>query len=87
MPTYYAARTALPGEELHRLGNVALRPGTRTEIFLKAEDLTLLGYLFKPFSSQMRRIPREHRSVLYSNRIAMRDPARAQIIFELSVTS
>lgn len=57
--TYYAARIVLPGGELHRLGNLALRPGMPAEVFLETESRTLLSYLFKPFSDQMPRMLRE----------------------------
>lgn len=57
--TYYAVRIALPGNELHRLGNLALRPGMPAEIFLETESRTIASYLFKPFSDQMPKMLRE----------------------------
>jgi HlyD family secretion protein len=57
--TYYAVRIALPGAELHRLGNATLRSGMPAEIFLETESRTLLSYLVKPFSDQMPRMLRE----------------------------
>lgn len=57
--TYYAVRIALAGRELHRLSNVALRPGMPAEIFLETESRTLVSYLFKPLSDQIPRTLRE----------------------------
>ena len=56
---YYAIRIALETGELHRLGNVALRPGAPAEIFLETESRGLVSYLFKPLSDQMHRMLRE----------------------------
>jgi HlyD family secretion protein len=57
--TYYTVRITLTGDELRRLGAVALRAGMPAEVFLKTENRTLASYLFKPLTDQVHRMLRE----------------------------
>jgi HlyD family secretion protein len=56
---FYAVRIALTGNELRRLGNVALRTGMPAEVFLRTDTRTLASYLFKPLADQIHRMLRE----------------------------
>src|SRR5262249_28323704 len=57
--SYYLVRVVLPPSELRRLGNAKLISGMPAEVFLEAGGRTILSYLFKPLSDQLRRAMRE----------------------------
>ena len=57
--TYYSVRVAVAPSELRRLGNVRLLSGMPVEVFLESGSRTILSYLFKPLSDQLRRVMRE----------------------------
>ena len=57
--SYYLIRIALAPSELRRLGNVRLVSGMPAEVFLETSSRTILSYLFKPLSDQVRRVMRE----------------------------
>ena len=49
----------MPPEEIARLGDVKLIPGMPVEAFVQTGDRTLLSYLVKPLSDQLKRAFRE----------------------------
>jgi len=57
--SYYLVRVVLAPSELRRLGNVRLLSGMPAEVFLETSNRTILSYLFKPLSDQLRRVMRE----------------------------
>ncbi len=57
--TYYAARIAIPPQELDRLGPLHLVPGMPVEAFLQIGDRSVLSYLVKPLSDQVAKAWRE----------------------------
>ena len=56
---YYLVRIVLSPSELRRLGNVRLISGMPADVFLETSSRTILSYLFKPLSDQLRRMMRE----------------------------
>jgi HlyD family secretion protein len=56
---YFLARIALPEQELARLGDVKLVPGTPVEAFIQTGARTVLSYLVKPIQDQAMRALRE----------------------------
>jgi HlyD family secretion protein len=56
---YFLARIALPEQELARLGDVRLVPGTPVEAFVQTGARTVLSYLVKPIQDQAMRALRE----------------------------
>ncbi len=57
--SYYTIRVSMPPEEIARLGEVKLIPGMPVEAFVQTGDRTLLSYLVKPLSDQLKRAFRE----------------------------
>jgi HlyD family secretion protein len=57
--TYYLVRIAVTDAERARLGNLKLVPGMPVEAFIKTKDRTVMSYLMKPLTDQMRRALRE----------------------------
>jgi HlyD family secretion protein len=57
--SYYTIRVSMPPAEIARLGDVKLIPGMPVEAFVQTGDRTLLSYLVKPLSDQLKRAFRE----------------------------
>lgn len=57
--SYYTVRIAMTGEEIARLGDVALVPGMPVEVFVKTGDRKVISYLVKPLTDQITRAFRE----------------------------
>jgi HlyD family secretion protein len=57
--SYYTIRVSMPPEEIARLGEVKQIPGMPVEAFVQTGDRTLLSYLVKPLSDQLKRAFRE----------------------------
>jgi len=53
---FYTVRVTLPGEERHRLGDLQLVSGMPAELFLQTGSRTMMAYLLKPLTDQMRRM-------------------------------
>lgn len=56
---FYRITVEVPDSELAKLKNLKLIPGMPAETFIKTGGRTLLNYLFKPLTDQMRRAFRE----------------------------
>ncbi len=52
---YFTVRITLPEEERRRLSGLQLVPGMPAEIFMQTGSRTLMSYLFKPITDQLRR--------------------------------
>lgn len=57
--TFYQVRLIIPQEELSKLGNKILVPGMPVEVFIKTEDRTVISYLTKPITDQIKHAMRE----------------------------
>ena len=57
--SYYTIRVSMSPEEIARLGEVKLIPGMPVEAFVQTGDRTMLSYLVKPLSDQLKRAFRE----------------------------
>jgi HlyD family secretion protein len=57
--SYYTARILLPKDEVAKLHGLALGPGMPAEIFFPTDNRTILSYLVKPLSDQIKRAFRE----------------------------
>jgi HlyD family secretion protein len=53
--TFYTARIVLSEDERHRLGSSQLIPGMQAEVFVQTGKRTMLSYLMKPITEQLRR--------------------------------
>jgi HlyD family secretion protein len=53
--TFYTMRIVLSDDERHRLGNVQLIPGMQAEVFVQTGSRTMMSYLMKPITDQLRR--------------------------------
>ncbi|MGA2126059.1 MAG: HlyD family type I secretion periplasmic adaptor subunit [Xanthobacteraceae bacterium] len=53
---FYTVRVTLPGEERRRLGDLQLVSGMPAELFLQTGSRTMMTYLLKPLTDQMRRM-------------------------------
>jgi membrane fusion protein, type I secretion system len=53
--TFYTMRIVLSEDERHRLGNVQLMPGMQAEVFVQTGKRTMMSYLMKPITDQLRR--------------------------------
>jgi HlyD family secretion protein len=53
--TFYTVRIVLTDDERHRLGNAQLMPGMQAEIFVQTGSRTMMSYLMKPLTDQLRR--------------------------------
>lgn len=56
---YYMATIEIPVAERRKLGDLALVAGMPVETFIQGSDQTLLGYVIKPLSDQLRRAFRQ----------------------------
>ncbi|MFL6816991.1 MAG: HlyD family type I secretion periplasmic adaptor subunit [Bradyrhizobium sp.] len=57
--SYYTIRVSMAAQEIARLGDVKLIPGMPVEAFVQTGDRTMLSYLVKPLSDQLKRTFRE----------------------------
>jgi HlyD family secretion protein len=57
--SYYTIRVSMAPQEIARLGDVKLIPGMPVEAFVQTGDRTMLSYLVKPLSDQLKRTFRE----------------------------
>jgi HlyD family secretion protein len=57
--SYYTIRIGMPAEEVAKLGDVKLVPGMPVETFVQTGDRTVISYLAKPFTDQLKRAFRE----------------------------
>lgn len=57
--SYYTVRISLPAAELEQLGEVKLVPGMPVETFIQTADRTVISYLARPFTDQLKRAFRE----------------------------
>jgi HlyD family secretion protein len=53
--SYFTVRVTLPDEERRRLAGLQLVSGMPAEIFMQTGSRTMLSYLFKPITDQLRR--------------------------------
>jgi HlyD family secretion protein len=53
--SYYTVRISLSDDEVHRLGGQQLIPGMPAEVFMQTGNRTMMSYLLKPITDQMRR--------------------------------
>jgi HlyD family secretion protein len=52
---YFTVRVALPDDERRRLAGLQLVPGMPAEVFMQTGSRTMMSYLLKPITDQMRR--------------------------------
>jgi HlyD family secretion protein len=52
---YFTVRVALSEEERRRLAGLQLVPGMPAEVFMQTGNRTMMSYLLKPITDQMRR--------------------------------
>jgi HlyD family secretion protein len=57
--SYYTIRVNLSAGELHRLGDLRLVSGMPAELFLQTGSRTMMSYLLKPITDQLKRTFRE----------------------------
>lgn len=57
--TYYKARIEISEEEFARLGDVQLTVGMPVEVFIQTGERTILSYILRPLSDQLKRALRE----------------------------
>jgi HlyD family secretion protein len=57
--SYYTVRVSMPPAEVAKLGDVKLVPGMPVETFVETGNRTVLSYLAKPFTDQLKRAFRE----------------------------
>jgi HlyD family secretion protein len=57
--SYYTVRVGMPADEVAKLGDVKLVPGMPVETFIQTGDRTVISYLAKPFTDQLKRAFRE----------------------------
>lgn len=57
--SFYQVRLTIPEEELSKLGNKILVPGMPVEAFIKTDDRTVISYLTKPITDQIKHAMRE----------------------------
>ncbi len=53
--TFYTVRIVLSEDQRHRLGSSQLIPGMQAEVFVQTGKRTMLSYLMKPLTEQLRR--------------------------------
>jgi HlyD family secretion protein len=58
-PAYFLVRVAIPKETVNALDGARLLPGMPAEVFIVTGERTVLSYLMRPVSEQMRRAFRE----------------------------
>ncbi len=52
---YFTVRVTLPDDERRRLAGLQLVPGMPAEVFMQTGSRTMMSYLFKPITDQLRR--------------------------------
>lgn len=57
--SYYLARLRIPEAEIAKAGETLLKPGMPAEVFVQTESRTILSYMIKPLSDQVRHAMRE----------------------------
>lgn len=57
--SYYLARLRIPESEIAKVGETLLKPGMPAEVFVQTESRTILSYMIKPLSDQVRHAMRE----------------------------
>jgi HlyD family secretion protein len=57
--SYYRVRIAVPDQEIARLNGLKIVPGMPVETFVQTGSRTVLSYLLKPFTDQVKRTFRE----------------------------
>ncbi|WJH38418.1 HlyD family type I secretion periplasmic adaptor subunit (plasmid) [Aliirhizobium terrae] len=57
--SYYLARLRIPETEIDKVGGTLLKPGMPAEVFMQTESRTILSYMIKPLSDQVRHAMRE----------------------------
>jgi HlyD family type I secretion membrane fusion protein len=57
--SYYLARLRIPDSEIEKVGSNALKPGMPAEVFMQTDSRTILSYMIKPLSDQVRHAMRE----------------------------
>ncbi|MET0438367.1 MAG: HlyD family type I secretion periplasmic adaptor subunit [Devosia sp.] len=57
--SYYLARLRIPEAEIAKVGETLLKPGMPAEVFVQTESRTILSYMIKPLSDQVRHAMRE----------------------------
>ena len=53
--SYFTVRVILPDDERRRLAGLQLVPGMPAEVFMQTGSRTMMSYLFKPITDQLRR--------------------------------
>ena len=53
--SYFTVRVTLPDDERRRLAGLQLVPGMPAEVFMQTGSRTMMSYLLKPITDQMRR--------------------------------
>lgn len=56
---YYIATVSIPDEEFKKLGKARLSVGMPVEVFIQTEQRTILQYIIRPLSDQLKRALRE----------------------------
>lgn len=56
---YYSARVEITEEEFAKLGNIRLTVGMPVEVFIQTGERTILSYILRPISDQLKRALRE----------------------------
>lgn len=57
---YYATTISLPPSETKKLGSIKLTPGMPVETFIQTGDRTLMNFILKPLSDQLKRAFRQN---------------------------
>ncbi len=57
--SYYSARVEITDEEFARLGDIKLAVGMPVEVFIQTGERTILSYILRPLSDQIKRALRE----------------------------
>ncbi|MBB4349245.1 HlyD family type I secretion periplasmic adaptor subunit [Aliirhizobium cellulosilyticum] len=57
--SYYLTRLRIPEAEIAKVGDTMLKPGMPAEVFMQTENRTILSYMIKPLSDQLRHAMRE----------------------------
>lgn len=57
--SYYSATVSIPDQEFRKLGKVRLSVGMPVEVFIQTQQRTILQYIIRPLSDQLKRALRE----------------------------
>lgn len=57
--SYYSATVSIPDEEFKKLGKARLSVGMPVEVFIQTQQRTILQYIIRPLSDQLKRALRE----------------------------